>query len=59
MQCRCNEATQFHGDEAELYAAGHLVAEARVAGGLESFSCPDTGVRWELRREDQPVLIRI
>ena len=59
MECRCNDATQFHGEEAELYAADHLVEDSRVAGTPEQFSCPDTGARWELRREDQPVLIRV
>ena len=59
MECRCNEATQFHGDEATAYAAEHLVEESRAAGEPERFACPDTGARWELREEDQPVLIRI
>ena len=58
MECRCRDATEFRGDEAELYAAGHLVAESVAAGQAETFACPDTGKRWRLTRdEEQPVLV--
>ena len=57
MECRCRHATEFRGEEAELYAADHLVAEATASGNDESFACPDTGKRWRLSHEnEQPVL---
>ncbi|HWG56542.1 MAG TPA: hypothetical protein VNT58_08490 [Gaiellaceae bacterium] len=43
MRCRCTEAAEFYGPEAEAYAAEHLVlAEDQLA-------CPDTGARWQSR----------
>ena len=59
MECRCNDATQFHGDEATAYAADHLAEESRAAGERERFACPGTGARWELREQDQTALLRI
>jgi len=57
MECRCRQATELRGDEAELYAAGHLVAEATAGGANQTFACPDTGKRWRLTQEnEQPVL---
>ena len=57
MECRCRQATEFRGEEAELYAADHLVAEATAGGTGQTFACPDTGKRWRLTQEnDQPVL---
>ena len=52
MDCRCNEATELYGDEAETYAAGHLVVGEAENRGEERFSCPDTGRRWLLDRPD-------
>ena len=49
MECRCNESTEFYGDEAASYAAGHLVRDETVADELRSaYSCRDTGRRWQL-----------
>jgi hypothetical protein len=43
VECRCNEATEFTGDEATRYAEEHLVEDS---AGV--FNCPDTGARWSL-----------
>ncbi len=51
MECRCRHATEFRGDEAELYAAGHLVADSAPGDSGDLFACPDTGKRWRLTRE--------
>lgn len=49
MECRCNDATEFYGEEAERYAGEHLVREETSSERFEErFSCPDTGVRWLL-----------
>ena len=49
MDCRCNEATEFYGNEAEQYARDHLVTdEVRTEAFGELLSCPDTGRRWQL-----------
>ena len=64
MDCRCNDATEFYGDEAERYAAEHLTAgEADPARFEERFSCPDTGRVWLLdypeRTEREPGQARL
>ncbi len=49
MRCRCNEATEFYGDEAQQYASGHLVRDETVEDELRvTYSCPDTGTRWDM-----------
>ena len=49
MECRCNEATELYGDEASQYAAGHLVRDETIEDELRAtYSCPDTGRRWEM-----------
>jgi hypothetical protein len=49
MECRCNDSMEFHGQDAEDYAAAHLVrSETRADSLEESYSCPDTGKRWTL-----------
>ena len=54
MDCRCNDATEFYGEEAERYAADHLVAdESRDEPLEERYSCPDTGRRWPLDYPDR------
>ncbi len=64
MECRCNDATEFYGDEAERYAREHLTAEeADSARFEERFSCPDTGRAWLLdypeRTEREPGQARL
>jgi hypothetical protein len=49
MECRCNDVMELHGQDAEDYAAGHLVRdETRDEALEERYSCPDTGKRWLL-----------
>ena len=49
MDCRCNEAMELNGREAEEYASQHLVRdETRTEQLQELYSCPDTGKRWLL-----------
>jgi hypothetical protein len=64
MDCRCNEATEFYGDEAESYARDHLVTdEVRSEAFEELLSCPDTGRQWRLdypeRTEREPGQARL
>ena len=54
MQCRCTDADEFDGTEAEAYLADHLVA---TADG--TYACPDTGARWEVDAEADPAHSRI
>ena len=54
MDCRCNEATELYGDEADRYATEHLVAGRSDTARLEQrFSCPDTGRVWKLDYPDR------
>jgi hypothetical protein len=49
MECRCNDAMEFDGQEAEAYVSGHLVRDETDAEALEErYSCPDTGKPWIL-----------
>ena len=64
MECRCDSATEFYGDEAEAYAGGHLVRGGTDTDALEEqYSCPDTGRRWLLdypdRRDEEPGQARL
>jgi hypothetical protein len=64
VDCRCNEATEFYGDEAEAYAREHLVSdEVRSDAFEEILSCPNTGRRWRLdypeRTKDDPGQARL
>jgi hypothetical protein len=53
VECRCNDAMEFNGQEAEDYASGHLVRdETRTEQLQELYSCPDTGKRWILEWPD-------
>ena len=54
MDCRCNDATEFYGQEAESYARDHLATdEVRTDAFEELLSCPDTGRRWKLDYPDR------
>jgi hypothetical protein len=54
VRCRCTEATEFYGEEAERYLADHLQADG------DRYVCPDTGRRWRLEQTDagQPRLVQ-
>jgi hypothetical protein len=54
MGCRCTDATEFYGQEAEAYLADHLVADADG-----TYSCPDTGARWQVDEQTDPNQQRI
>jgi hypothetical protein len=54
MECRCTVADEFYGAEAEAYLAGHLVADADG-----TYSCPDTGARWQVDEQTDPNQQRI
>jgi hypothetical protein len=54
MECRCNEADEFTGAEAEAYLADHLVADADG-----TYTCPDTGARWQVDERTDPAQPRI
>ena len=57
MACRCTEADEFTGADAERYLAGHL-----QAAGDGTYACPDTGERRRVdERTDpaQPRLVRV
>ena len=59
MDCRCNDATEFYGNEAEQYARDHLLTdEVRTDAFEELLSCPDTGARWELVEEQRTTVLR-
>jgi hypothetical protein len=54
MECRCDSVVELYGEEAERYAAEHLVrGEARTEAMEERYSCPDTGRRWLLDYPDR------
>ena len=54
MDCRCNDAIEFYGGEAEAYAREHLVTdEVRSDAFEELLSCPDTGRHWKLDYPDR------
>jgi hypothetical protein len=64
MDCRCNDATEFYGEEAERYAREHLhTDEVRSESFEEVLACPDTGARWLLsfpeRTEREPGQARL
>ena len=44
MECRCNDLTELHGDEALEYTM-HLESVA-AEGGAWLVRCPVTGVEW-------------
>jgi hypothetical protein len=47
--CRCNDATEFYGTEAEAYAREHHRSqETRSDAFEEVLTCPDTGAVWKL-----------
>ena len=49
VECLCTQATELYGNEADRYAAGHLVRDRTIDDELRAtYSCPDTGRRWEL-----------
>ena len=49
MECRCDNATEFYGEEASAYASAHLVRDATIEDELRAaYTCPDTGRRWEM-----------
>ena len=49
MECRCTDATEFYGDDASSYAAGHLVRATTNEETLSAtYTCPDTGRCWEM-----------
>jgi hypothetical protein len=49
MACRCNDAMEFQGQDAEDYVQAHLVRDETRDEALEEvYSCPDTGKRWLL-----------
>ena len=54
MDCRCNEVTELYGDEAEAYLADHL---QRTTDG--TYSCADTGARWQVDEETDPAQQRL
>ncbi len=57
MECRCSEADEFTGGAAEQYLADHLQADADG-----TYTCPDTGARWQIDESAdpaQPRLLRI
>ena len=56
MECRCGDATEFYGTEAEAYLAEHLQA---TSDG--TYACPDTGARWQVEESDpaQERLVRL
>lgn len=51
VRCRCTEAEELCGPEAEAYAAEHLV----LAEG--AFACPDTGARWQSRERTDGLIL--
>ena len=53
MDCRCDTVTELYESEAEQYAADHLHDD-----GDTSFSCPDTGARWQIERGEQTRLVQ-
>jgi hypothetical protein len=64
VDCRCNEATELYGAEAETYAREHLVSDEVHGDAFEELlSCPDTGRRWRLdypeRTEREPGQARL
>ncbi len=60
MKCRCTNAIEFYGREAQQYAAAQLVRDETAEDELRAtYSCPDTGAVWELDfppndRRDEP-----
>jgi len=52
VRCRCTEAEELYGPEAEAYAAEHLV----LAEG--QFACPDTGARWQSQEGADGLILR-
>jgi uncharacterized membrane protein YkvA (DUF1232 family) len=49
MECRCATMNESFGQEAETYAAEHLVRGEADSGAMEErYSCPDTGRRFVL-----------
>ena len=57
MECRCSEADEFTGGAAGQYLADHLQADADG-----TYTCPDTGARWQIDESAdpaQPRLLRI
>jgi hypothetical protein len=54
MECRCTEADEFAGAEAEAYLAEHLQADSDG-----TYSCPDTGARWRVDEETDPAQQRL
>ena len=54
MECRCDSAAEFYGQEAEDYAGGHLLRDGTDTEALEErYSCPDTGRAWLLDYPDR------
>ena len=57
MDCRCDTVEELYGAEAEAYLADHL---HRAPDG--TYSCPDTGKRWQVDEQtdpQQPRLVRL
>jgi hypothetical protein len=64
MECRCATMTESFGQEAETYAAEHLVRGEADTGAMEErYSCPDTGRRfvldWPERTQADPGQARL
>jgi hypothetical protein len=59
MECRCAAMNESFGNEAETYAAEHLLrGEASTESFEERYTCPDTGrafvLDWPERNEREP-----
>lgn len=51
MDCRCKEAAELYGTEAEAYAAEHLRSDG------DALACPDTGARWQTSERDGALVL--
>jgi hypothetical protein len=64
MECVCAAMDESYGQEAERYAAEHLVRGAVDSDAMtEEYSCPDTGRRfvldWPERTQTEPGQARL